>query len=121
MSPQSCPILHTPTLALIRSCLPAASHICSATHLERLYPNGLASSGFLEILSSIGEGWEEVTAAVEEQKMNLGVGLPCGEDKTKARRFRKPAIWSFSKERKRVVKFTVQAAWITSVVFLAKN
>lgn len=67
----------------------------------------------------MGEG-EDVTDAVEEQKMNFG-GTARGDERARARRWDRPAIWSFSKERRRVVKFTAQAAWIIVVVLAARE
>jgi len=55
---------------------------------------------------------EAMTEAVEEQKRRRG---GCGEERARVRRWERPARWVV-KERRRVVKFTVQAAWIIRVV-----
>lgn len=64
-----------------------------------------------------GEERREVTEAVEDMNMNFG-GRCCGEERVSVSRFCKPARWGV-KERRRVVKFTVQAAWIIVVAVLA--
>lgn len=53
-----------------------------------------------------------MTEAVEEQKRRRGGR---GAERARARRWERPARWGL-KERRRVVKFTVQAAWIIRVV-----
>lgn len=64
--------------------------ICSATHLEREYPRGLAERGSTEILSETMrvEG-EDETDAMEEQKSSWGFLL---EKAAKERRCLRPAI-----------------------------
>jgi hypothetical protein len=57
-------------------------------------------------------GGEAMTEAVEEQKRRRGGR---GAERAMARRWERPARWGL-KERRRVVKFTVQAAWIIRVV-----
>jgi len=59
----------------------------------------------------MGEG-EAMTEAVEEQKRRRG---GWGAERARVRRWVRPARWGV-KERRRVVKFTVQAAWIIRVV-----
>lgn len=74
--------------------------------------------------SGIGDWAEEgveVVEAVEEQNMRRGRGAFLFlEERQKVRRWCSPAIWSHSKERRRALKFTVQAQCISVVVVLAR-
>lgn len=95
-----------------------ASMRFSATHLLREYPSGEASSGFVETCSGIGylDTGVLVTEAVEERNRNrMGAGLWVAAV-VKFRRCARPAMWSFSNERKRAVKLTAHAAWMMTVV-----
>lgn len=63
---------------------------------------------------------QDVTEAVEERKRKRGSFCFCvargdvlwcdEETRERERRWERPAIWSFSKERRRAVKLTAQAA-----------
>lgn len=95
-----------------------ASMRFSATHLLREYPSGDASSGFVETCSAIGylETGVLVTEAVEERKRNRMGSALLGAAVVKSSKCVRPAIWSFSNERKRAVKLTAHAAWMMTVV-----
>lgn len=69
--------------------------------------------------SGMGRCGEEVTDAVEEQKRKAG-GRGRGEESARASKLCKPAMWSFTKLRRRVLKLTAQAAWMIRVVRFAK-
>lgn len=95
-----------------------ASMMFSATHLLREYPSGDASLGSVETCSGIGYLETEVlvTEAVEERNRNrMGAAL-LGAAVVKSSRCARPAMWSFSNERKRAVKLTAHAAWMMRVV-----
>ena len=76
--------------------------------------------GEVEISSGMGLLGKDVTDAVDEQKRKPG-GFDRGEESANASKWCKPAMWSSMKLRKRVLKFTDQAAWITIVVRVAKS
>lgn len=61
-----------------------------------------------------------MTLAVDEQKMKFGGE---GEEDASAKLMRlcRPAMWSFVKLERRMLKFTAQAAWMMMVVRLARS
>lgn len=73
------------------------------------------------MISGIGieEGFPR-TVATEEQKRKLG-GLGLGDLRANVMRLDSPPMWSFSKLRRRMLKFTAQAAWMIKVVLRTKE
>ena len=75
------------------------------------------------MVSAMGQegGGEEVTEAVEEQKMSFGGCWPCGDESARRRMLCRPWIWSLTNERKLARKLTAQAAWTTLTAFAARE
>ncbi len=61
-----------------------------------------------------------MTEAVEDRKRNRIGSALIGAAFDNRKRCERPAMWSFSNERRRAVKFTAHAAWMITVVLLAR-
>ena len=58
--------------------------------------------------------------AVDEQKRKRG-GTGWVDWRARRRRLLRPAMWSFSKLCRRILKFTAQAAWMIKVVLITSD